>query len=407
MKTNTIPRLIYRCLIPLITLALFSCTPPKTTPTSKKEEGYVELNVASTVKCLIQQVYSGMSAPLARMNLNELKSLQANGKVTTDSAGEAQIDITGCGYIWVFRDTQLEKATCRQSAYETSHAAYCLTGGTSGVQHNCLLKMTVQTPNISVETGGTGFTVSYFPEQQLSLVIAIDGTLQVQSFANLEAGVPPVTLQQAVWFDDPQGNYPLLQPYNNQPIPYPLWRDNPDFNVLKTGQLQDWLIRTQARFNEADYFFPPEVVEGWSSPVEQVLPGFHFSGELFANPAVWEAVQLGIPWQEVWGFAQPDPAVRPQLTALDREPVDPFTLSFNIDQARSLLKEAALDDKQRTVLIVFSANEPRMQESARILAEYLASIGFVPEFLEIDPANLKEVIQVQTMAGRSTVWIQP
>src|SRR5512137_2684174 len=234
MKTDTIPRLIHLCLILLITLALVSCTKSTATSTSDEEEGYVELNVASTVKCLIQQVYSGMSAPLARMNLNQLKSLQANGKVTTDSAGEAQIDITGCGYIWVFRDTQLEKATCRQSDYETSHAAYCLTGGTSAVQHNCLLKMTVQTPNISVETGGTGFTVSYFPEQQLSLVIAIDGTLQVQSFANLEAGVPPVTLQQAVWFDDPQGIYPLLQPYNNQPIPYELWRDNPDFNVLKT-----------------------------------------------------------------------------------------------------------------------------------------------------------------------------
>ena len=407
MKTNISSRLIYLCLILSITLAPVSCTQPTATPTSDAEEGYVELNVASTVKCLIQQAYSGMTAPLAKMGLNELKSLQTNGKVTTDSAGEAQIEITGCGYIWVFRDTQLEKATCRQSTYETSHAAYCLTGGTSAVQHNCLLKMTVQTPSISVETGGTSFTVSYFPEEDVSLVIAIDSTVQVQSFANLDAGIPPVTLQQAVWFDDPQGRYPLLQPYNNRPIPYPLWRDNPDFNVLKTAQLQEWLIRTQVRFNEADLFFPQEVIEAWNSPVEPVLPGFHFSGELFANPAVWEAVQVGIPWQEVWRFTRSDPAVKPQLTTPDREPVDLMTLSYNLDQARSLMKVATLDDKERSVVILIPANDPRMQESAKILSEYLASIGLRPEFLEIEWVNLQEVIRRQNMAGISTVWIQP
>lgn len=407
MKTNIIPRLIYRCLILSITLALVSCTQPTTTPPSGTQEGYVDLNVESTVKCLIQQVYSGMAAPLDMMEWNQIKSLQAEGKVTTDAAGEAQIDIKGCGYIWVFRDTQLEKATCRQSTYETSHAAYCLTGGTAGVQHDCLLKMTVQTPNISVETGGTGFTVTYFPEQEVSLVIAINGMVQVQSFANLDAGIPPVAVQQAIWFDDPRGKYPLLQPYNNQPIPYQQWHDNPDFNLLKTAQLQEWLIRTQVRFNEANFSFPPEVIEGWSSPIEPVQSGFHFSGELFANPAVWEAVQIGIPWQEVWRFAQPDPAIQPQLIAQDGVLVDPFTLSFNLDQARSMLKEAAPDEGMRTVMILISADDPRMQELAKILAENLASIGFRPEIMEIDWANLQEVIQSQNIEGRSTIWIQP
>jgi hypothetical protein len=135
------------------------------------------------------------------------------------------------------------------------------------------------------------------------------------------------------------------------------------------------IIRTQVRFNEADIFFPQEVIEAWNSPVETVLPGFHFSGELFANPAVWEAVQVGIPWQEVWCFTRSDPAVKPQLITPDREPVDLLTLSYNIGQARSLMKEATLDDKERPVVIPIPANDPRMQESAKILSEYLASIG--------------------------------
>jgi hypothetical protein len=410
MIHTTIHRFVSTTVFLLVLLVQSQCVPTSqptagTTTGTAEETGYVTINVSSTVECLIQQVYSGMAEPLDIMGLNERKDLEADGMVTTDDIGEAQVEMTGCGNLWVFRDTQLEKATCRKSAYETN-LTYCLSGGMVGVQHDCLLKMTVQTPKISVETGGTRFTVTYFPEDEVSLVIALDGALQVQSFANLDAGVPPVTMTGSVWFDDPLGRYPLLQPYNDTPIDFQFWRDTPDFDVLRTPQLMDWLSRTQFRFNEVDpgFLLPTDLIEGWSLVGE---PGFHFSGDLFTSPEVWQAVETGIPWSTVWTQIQPDQAIQPQLISPEMGTVYAYSLTYNIDQAQIELRRAVPDEGARTVVILIPANNPRLQASAKILTEYLASLGFRPDTMEIDWVNLQAVIQRLNKAGTSTVWIQP
>ena len=112
------------------------------------------------------------------------KNLNTNDSVRTDQFGEAELELDGCsGSVWVFDNSTLSVWTCTKQA-EADNEFWCTEEGTAAFNIDCAARFVVDTPSALVTIQGTAFTVTYLPDDQLTLVTVLRGVVEVAPVLN-------------------------------------------------------------------------------------------------------------------------------------------------------------------------------------------------------------------------------
>jgi TolB protein len=242
------PRYLADGVMVLIILSLailtVSCSgnPPEVTPSA-------EAGLEFTIQRLSPAVFLGEIDPLPEVSVDDVQPFPINFLATTSQEGEAvikaQIEGASCS-IFLFFDTRLERSACNRSASQGNTT--CLEEG-SAVFENCHNHV-VQTASGEVTLLGTWASVTYLPDQKLTLLAVTEG----------EASVQPVLEETTRTMGGPievgAGEYYYTAPDQAiQPVPgvparqaAPLYEIGP--MLVQYPQTFDWVTRAMDRSRE-------------------------------------------------------------------------------------------------------------------------------------------------------------
>ena len=323
------------------------------------------------------------------------KSLNTNDSVTTDEFGEAELELDGCsGSVWVFDNSTLSVWTCTKQA-ESDNEFWCTEEGTAGFNIDCAARFVVDTPSALVTIQGTAFTVTYLPENQLTLVTVLRGVVEVAPVLNmdtLELGEPQPVEEGFFLYTMPGerspevGEVPPREPRPLNELP---------FIVYDLG-IRSWMDAI-TRWGDDQQILPPT----WPfQPLQVILA---FDGGQLADPRVQEAFVAAIDKERVrtWAFADEDV----QLTArIGDDLVNAYDIPYDPDRALALLEEAGYDHGQ-TVTVLFPEEDDQVAAAAKRIAGDLSLIDIAVDLQPVPGADLSAVVTKLASAGEPVVAV--
>lgn len=201
---------------------------------------------------------------------NSWLNLIAGDVVRTDENGEAELDLANCnGSIYVFMDTNIQTNTCRRSE-QASGLGLCGGQGTGYYNITCAAEFTVDTASAQIIVTGTSYAVTYLPENGMTLVIALEGSLEVLPVVDQATDVlgARISLKGSEFIYTTPGS--ISRELDGIPArtPQPIENIGPLINQFG---LQRWMARVESRAQE-DNLLPA----GWplreGEVVQQVEP---------------------------------------------------------------------------------------------------------------------------------------
>lgn len=288
----------------ILTLAILmvSCSgnPPEVTPSA-------EAGLEFTIQRLSPAVFLGEIDPLPEVSVDDVQPFPINFLATTSQEGEAvikaQIEGASCS-IFLFFDTRLERSACNRAASQGNTT--CLEEG-SAVFENCHNHV-VQTASGEVKLLGTWASVTYLPDQKLTLLAVTEG----------EASVQPVLEETTRTMGGPievgAGEYYYTAPDQViQPVPgvparqaAPLYEIGP--MLVQYPQTFDWVTRALDRSRE--YGVDPAQFE--PPPTETATPTLRLPPSFNETPTpVYTLTPAGIPIIATTPALTPPPTVPP------------------------------------------------------------------------------------------------
>ena len=364
------------------------------------------------------------------------QDLFQDGYVTTDILGEAQVctgdgtphsgncsNQSGACRIYVFWSSELKYSGCAEGS---TNVTFCTYDGTQAFR-DCDAR--VQTLSADVQGLGTWFTVTYLAETQITLVILLDGKVQVTPVKALSFETPalpgspgnPGDLPTLPEFKltqrelgEPQTGQ--IDPGSDQAIMVYTapdarlqelgltglaarsgqWQGIDGLNDLRAQlrlvepNLEPWLQTVwQTATVQAGYKLPP-LGPLAPAPAGLVLTAY---GSL-ANAQFANALGSGVDWTSVVDptFGAGFPAGIHGSTLLDGEfnlVMDARGLKYNPDLAMRILRENKDDDLTLKLLIT----DEKLSAPAEKLQAYLGKIGLHAESLMVGTADLKDLIR--------------
>ena len=140
---------------------------------------------------------------------NAWHDLHDGDRIATDTNGEAEVSILNCMRVYVFKNSQLVRATCPKAAYQSGSVA-CAAAGTSLFNNSCSNKVIVQTDTAELSVEGTYFSVTYLPTEQLTLVSVLEGKVNVRP--TIDEGTSAASVELT------QGNFLIVIPEEKKAV---------------------------------------------------------------------------------------------------------------------------------------------------------------------------------------------
>jgi hypothetical protein len=350
------------------------------------------------VRRLATVVWAGQPAtnpPL--LNHDNAQALSSDDGVTTDDSGEAELHLGGCSAtLYVFKDGDVVLEGCRKN----DPADVCATNASVLVEATCAAEYSfdVDTRGCKVIVKSTALSLTYLPNNELSLIIALDGTVSVRPVVNLAED----TLGKEIPVD--QGFFLHTMPGPESPDiaglparePVPISELPRLVQELQQidGRVEPWMYDLTRRAGELKLLPPgwpfepemppPDVVPG--SPVE-LIP----AGGALEDPRVQEALFLAIDTRTVAeeAFEGQSVDLRARVAGED---LDAYEIPFDRERAKELLAEAGWGDGFG-VKIPFPAEDDQLAKAAEWMASYLFEVG-----IEAIPVPLP-VSEIMTFEG--------
>jgi hypothetical protein len=363
--------------------------------------------------------------------------LASGDLVTTDDRGVGCVKFRGCMEIFIFRKSKLKKSACSKSNL-TSGNVTCAEEGTAGFNNRCASQIIIQTDSAQITLSGTLLRVSYFPDQELTVIRVREGSASVQPVLDAEAytlgDADDVQAGQS-WFTVPDTRLPEIA---GLPVRKVLDALPPPIEE----QLQPWEEQVQLWVRTGDVLTPtpaPEPsteapaaievervietvveVEKEVETVVEVEKEVESVVEVEATPSggeVWlvsgggpfedamvrEAVRYAVPWAELAERAFPDGDVPivlawvPEKTLVAQPDIadmvehaivevpDARDLDHDSEQARALMEAAGYDDFD--VVFLYPGDDEALDLMAPSITNNLTEVGIVvpePETLALE-----------------------
>jgi LysM repeat protein len=203
----------YQVFVPLgVLLAgvlLTTCNRPTPTVSPTAMPPVIATVPASEVRRELVMVWAGPGGTdlisLPRLEDSEWHELPAGGWVYTDDAGEGWVRISDCMLIYIFQQSRLIKAACPKSDYLGGNVT-CAVEGSSVYNNQCASQIVIQTPSVELVLEGTWLSVTYLPEQQLSLIMVFEGQVSAHPVLNVDTYEQGAAVDIAAgyfWFSTP------------------------------------------------------------------------------------------------------------------------------------------------------------------------------------------------------------
>jgi hypothetical protein len=323
------------------------------------------------------------------------KNLNTNDSVRTDQFGEAELELDGCnGSVWVFDNSTLSVWTCTKQA-ESDNEFWCTEEGTAGFNIDCAARFVVDTPSALVTIQGTAFTVTYLPENRLTLVTVFRGVVEVApvlDMGTMELG-PPVPVEEGFFlYTMPGGLSPEIggvPPREARPLDeLPIIVYELDIRGRMDGI---------TRWGDGQQLLPPD----WPFWPDQVTVAF--DGGQLTDTRVQEAFVAAIDKEQVMGQAFPDQDIQ-FTTRIGDELLDAYTIPYDPDMAQALLEEAGYDAGQ-PVTILFPEEDDQVTTAAKWIAGNLSLIGIPVELTPVPAVDLSAVMTKLASAGEPVIGV--
>ena len=147
----------------------------------------------ASVGCRDSRVDSGPAGSLTQVTPCNITAspkvdLDNGDRIQVNSTGQAVVDVKGCGLIYVFQDSGLQRSACAESLVPAG-SAYCALGGTSAMKNQCSNVLQLATPTSVVLVDGTYFAVSYDPESQISIISSFEDDVEVFPLSEVDGEI--------------------------------------------------------------------------------------------------------------------------------------------------------------------------------------------------------------------------
>jgi len=338
------------------------------------------------------------------------QALSTGDGVTTDDTGEAELHLGGCsGTLYVFKDGDVVLEGCRRH----DPSDICATNASVLVEASCAAEyhFGVDTRGCKVIVKSTAFSLSYLPSVELSLVIALDGKVEVRPVVDraedrLGEEIP---VKQGYFLHTIAGpgspdiaGVPAREPVPISELP----RVVQELQQID-GRIIPWMGDLTRRAEELD-LLPP----GW--PFEPEVPppdeAFDVTLELIARggaleePFVQEAVLLAIDKEPVVeeAFAEQSVDLRAWLGS---EELNAYEIPFDRDRAAEQLAEAGWEEGFG-VKIPFSADDEQLAKAAEWVASFLFEVGIEALPVEMPAPEIEGFVEIAVAAGKPIVWLR-
>ncbi len=240
------------------------------------------------------RVFAGSSSAsvLPELADSQFHTLEDGDRVTTDSVGEALLQIRDCLRIFLFQQSGLVKAACPKSDFAAGNAL-CSLAGTSVFNNQCAGQVVIQTNTAEINLNGTWLSVTYLPERELSLVMVLEGEAECRAVVDPDSrrmGSASTVPSDSFWFTTPGAGADTVAGFSARQV-YPLEAVGP---MLDTLDLWPWWERMEQRAGADEIPFP-ELGEpgssGGTQPVDRTPPEVFVSHEP-GNPSDQDQVRF-------------------------------------------------------------------------------------------------------------------
>ena len=379
--------------------------PTAIAPTTPPTEAAV-IAINSQVRRLAPGVFAGKANPLPELTSDDLINLEAGGLVTTNTNGEAEVDIQGCLKLFIFQDTSLQRDTCRK-ADAASGLGVCGTAGMTGVVNNCTSQVNIQTPSSSVNTNGTWFGVIYLQPDKLTIVQVYEGAVGVRAIIDPATG--QLTNESelpagSLWFSSPGASAPTINGIaGRQAQPMEVWQALRPALIGKYPILDRWMKTAQNRAQGLSLAFPEELVP----TTGQV--NLHFVGASWNNTDAQNALLQGVPWKDITNSLWPGVPVTYQIQFPDRTIADATTQTYDLAAAQALLKNSqfyAVGAAANEVTFVFNTNDAAAPNFIDQFLPHLERIGFKYQIVSWNDAEFTRNLDAYRSGNRAPlIWL--
>jgi len=350
--------------------------------------GVAVITPDSQVRRLSAAVFAGTSQPLPELTGSNPLALPAGGMVSTDKQGEAEVKIQGCLTLYVYQKGSLTRSACRKSD-AASGLGVCSTDGMTGVINQCLNKIDIQTPSASAQSNSTWFTVTFLPEDQLTIVQVMEGEVAVRPLIDPSADEWPEGLVlggPALWFTAPGPDAPVINGLpGRQALPLEDWQILRPALIDRYPDLDVWMDAARRTAERESQVFPEYLV-----PVSGEL-NTQFIGQLWADERIQRAMQIGVDWTQITRDAWPNFDVRPSLQVRDVFTFDTREVEFNRDESLRLMTEAEFWQRAPVIRIAARESDKPAVQFAYALQSALYELDIQAELQFVSDGQFDEI----------------
>lgn len=375
-------------------MLLMGCTRGGRTPQIPPTE-VAELETDSQVRREMAVVWAGPGdvSVLPGLDDQDWHSLPAGSLVTTDDSGEGWVNISDCMLIYIFQNSGLAKAACPKSDYIGGNVT-CAIEGTSVYNNSCAGQVIIQTLSAEVELQGTWLSVTYLPDQQLSLIMVFEGDATVRPVLDFDArtlGGRRNVEEGHFWFSTPGDRADRVAGLDARES-HPFDRLPPLLDAL---DLWPWMDRIQARADTDDVPFPelPVVALG-----HVVLQG---GGGSLENESVQEAILHIVPWEALTEEAFPGQDVAVAVELPDWE-IDARKITYDPDVAHELMPRFFAPVE---LLLLFPPDDEPLAGITEVIADSLGQLGIEVKRDAVPATEAQGMMRDIVLDGSAVLWL--
>lgn len=335
------------------------------------------------------------------LNHNNWKNLSTGDAVTTDTDGEAELQLDGCdGSIYVFKNSSvIHASTCRKTA---QGLGTCGQQGTGYYNVVCSGRFTVNTYTARVTIVGTAFSVTYLPERQLTLVIVFEKSVTVQPVLDVAAETygPDVAVSAGYFL------YTMPGPVSPEIEGVPARQARPleELPLLVTALgIRPWMDDLRGRAQQDNVLPDNWPYEGGAGERGQSAVRFSYAGGPLEDPRVQEAVLAAINKDALAESAFPGQDVA-FLAAVGDQELDARAIPHDPDRSRELLAEAGYPDGFGLRLL-FPQEDEQLAAVAEIAIAALDEVALGVKPVPVPAAEMDAFVDEFVAAGEPTLWL--
>jgi hypothetical protein len=326
---------------------------------------------------------------------NDWHPLSIGDAVKTDNYGAAELTLVDCvGSVWVFKSGNFGVYDC--SKPQKTSGQVCLESGDAGFDLECSGRFTIETASCSITIQGTAFTVSYMPEDQLSLLVVLEGTVVLTPVLDIDTGE---LAEEAIEVQG--GQFVFTQP---GPEPEPI-AGLPARTALSIELMPELVkeLDIQPRFDDITTWGLEQKI---LPPIWPFMPnvGLWDQGSPLEQAGVEDALLSAIDFEKVLPRSSPGTEqIAFTVTPLGQDTVDAYSLPYDLEQAKQQLAEGAYPDGF-AVQVVYPEGDRLLAGMAERIARQLANAGLDAKAVAVPVDGMDDYLGTAPM-DTVTFWL--